>query len=107
MGQNGPGRSTEDQTRQDESGLAAVAEEPDLGGPGAQGSGSKLSPGGIAIGAFDQHELDIRFLHFLVIHDRLYLQYKCGILRSNTGNTGYLAFNGACIINGRSVCSRA
>jgi hypothetical protein len=40
---------------------------------------------------------------FSFAQHRFYLQYKRRIFCSNTGNTGYLAFNGACITNSRNV----
>jgi hypothetical protein len=63
----------------------------------------KILPSRIAISSFDNHELDIRYVLSPLSWHRFYLQYKRRIFCSNTGNTGYLAFNGACITNGRDA----
>jgi hypothetical protein len=81
-----------------------VVGEPDLGaGPEFRDRSQNCCPAELLLACRTTYKLDIRYLLFCFIHHRFYFQYKRRILRSNTGNTGYLAFNGAFITNGESV----
>jgi hypothetical protein len=78
-----------------------VVGEPDLGaGPEFRDRSQNCCPAELLLACRTTYKLDIRYLLFPPPH---LLQYKRRILRSNTGNTGYLAFNGAFITNGESV----